>query len=80
MQGRPILIRHGRVAPVLKKAIKDGKINLTAIVNTHQYVSPVHIRPATPIVLTHTSSHWDHAGGNKKLVLTPILSSCSGVI
>lgn len=25
-----------RVAPVLKKAIQDGKINLTAIVNTHQ--------------------------------------------
>ncbi|KAJ9161254.1 Hydroxyacylglutathione hydrolase [Coniochaeta hoffmannii] len=36
------------VAPVLKKAIKDGKINLTAIVNTHH--------------------HWDHAGGNKKLL------------
>jgi hypothetical protein len=28
-----------RLAPVLKKAIQDGKINLTAIVNTHQYVS-----------------------------------------
>ncbi|KAB5563200.1 Las1-like protein [Coniochaeta sp. 2T2.1] len=36
------------VAPVLKKAIQDGKINLTAIVNTHH--------------------HWDHAGGNKKLL------------
>ncbi|KAI1191966.1 hydroxyacylglutathione hydrolase, partial [Nemania serpens] len=36
------------VAPVLKEAIKAGKINLTAIVNTHH--------------------HWDHAGGNKKLL------------
>lgn len=27
------------VAPVLKKAIDAGTINLTAIVNTHQYVS-----------------------------------------
>ncbi|KAH7152410.1 beta-lactamase-like protein [Dactylonectria estremocensis] len=36
------------VAPVLKDAIKAGKINLTAIVNTHH--------------------HWDHAGGNKKLL------------
>jgi hydroxyacylglutathione hydrolase len=25
-----------RVAPVLKKAIDDGSINLTAVVNTHQ--------------------------------------------
>jgi hypothetical protein len=25
-----------RVAPVLKKAIQDGSIKLTAIVNTHQ--------------------------------------------
>lgn len=37
-----------RVTPVLKEAISSGKINLTAIVNTHH--------------------HWDHAGGNKKLV------------
>ncbi|KAJ2989960.1 hypothetical protein NUW58_g3195 [Xylaria curta] len=36
------------VAPVLKEAIQAGKINLTAIVNTHH--------------------HWDHAGGNKKLL------------
>ncbi|KAI0193992.1 hydroxyacylglutathione hydrolase [Xylaria flabelliformis] len=36
------------VAPVLKEAIKAGKINLTAIVNTHH--------------------HWDHSGGNKKLL------------
>ncbi|CAG8957062.1 hypothetical protein HYFRA_00009263 [Hymenoscyphus fraxineus] len=36
------------VAPVLKEQIKDGKINLTAIVNTHH--------------------HWDHSGGNKKLL------------
>jgi len=36
------------VAPVLKEAMKAGKINLTAIVNTHH--------------------HWDHAGGNKKLL------------
>jgi len=27
-----------RVAPVLKDAIQAGKINLTAIVNTHQLV------------------------------------------
>ncbi|EMT65202.1 hypothetical protein FOC4_g10011180, partial [Fusarium odoratissimum] len=36
------------VAPILKDAIQAGKINLTAIVNTHH--------------------HWDHAGGNKKLL------------
>ncbi|KAI9898310.1 hypothetical protein N3K66_006670 [Trichothecium roseum] len=36
------------VAPVLKKAIQAGEINLTAIVNTHH--------------------HWDHAGGNQKLL------------
>ncbi|TVY51777.1 putative hydroxyacylglutathione hydrolase [Lachnellula cervina] len=36
------------VAPVLQEQIKAGKINLTAIVNTHH--------------------HWDHAGGNKKLL------------
>ncbi|KAF7547328.1 hypothetical protein G7Z17_g7805 [Cylindrodendrum hubeiense] len=36
------------VAPVLQEAIKAGKINLTAIVNTHH--------------------HWDHAGGNLKLL------------
>ncbi|KAI0459817.1 hydroxyacylglutathione hydrolase [Xylaria acuta] len=36
------------VAPILKGAIQAGKINLTAIVNTHH--------------------HWDHAGGNKKLL------------
>lgn len=28
-----------RVVPVLKSQIKDGKIDLTAIINTHQYVS-----------------------------------------
>ena len=27
-----------RVAPILKEATGSGKINLTAIVNTHQYV------------------------------------------
>ena len=32
------LIIGGRVAPVLKEQIKAGKINLTAIVNTHQLV------------------------------------------
>lgn len=36
------------VAPILKNALSAGKINLTAIVNTHH--------------------HWDHAGGNKKLL------------
>lgn len=27
-----------RVVPVLKSQIKDGKIDLKAIINTHQYV------------------------------------------
>ncbi|KAL1876816.1 hypothetical protein VTK73DRAFT_9193 [Phialemonium thermophilum] len=36
------------VVPVLEKAIQNGEINLTAVVNTHH--------------------HWDHAGGNKKLL------------
>lgn len=44
---------YSRVTPVLKEAIDSGKINLTAIVNTHH--------------------HWDHAGGNKKLVRIPVL-------
>lgn len=39
------------VAPVLKEQINSGKINLTAIVNTHH--------------------HWDHAGGNNKLLAYP---------
>lgn len=30
-----------RVAPILKDAISSGRINLTAIVNTHQYVLPL---------------------------------------
>jgi hypothetical protein len=29
----------GRVGPVLKEAIQGGKINLTAILNTHQLVT-----------------------------------------
>lgn len=33
------LTEPARVAPVLDEAIKSGKINLTAIVNTHQSVS-----------------------------------------
>jgi hydroxyacylglutathione hydrolase len=32
------LIWMYRVAPVLKEQINSGKINLTAIINTHQYV------------------------------------------
>jgi len=36
------------VAPVLKEAVDSGRINLTAIVNTHH--------------------HWDHAGGNSKIL------------
>lgn len=32
------LIWKYRVAPVLKEQINSGKINLTAIINTHQYV------------------------------------------
>lgn len=31
-----MLTYAARVAPVLKKAIQDGSIKLTAIVNTHQ--------------------------------------------
>ncbi|KAF5025906.1 hypothetical protein F66182_2025 [Fusarium sp. NRRL 66182] len=49
------------VAPFLKDAIQAGKINLTAIVNTHH--------------------HWDHAGGNKKLLAelgTPKLDIIGG--
>jgi hypothetical protein len=33
-----MLIWKYRVAPVLKEQINFGKINLTAIINTHQYV------------------------------------------
>ncbi|MCJ1247360.1 Cytoplasmic glyoxalase II [Trapelia coarctata] len=36
------------VAPVLKEQVDSGKINLTAIMNTHH--------------------HWDHAGGNSKML------------
>lgn len=36
------------VVPVLQELVRDGKINLTAIVNTHH--------------------HWDHAGGNSKVL------------
>lgn len=34
------LICTYRVAPVLDSQIKAGNVDLTAIVNTHQYVSP----------------------------------------
>jgi hypothetical protein len=33
-----MLIKEYRVAPVLKEQVNSGKINLTAIINTHQYV------------------------------------------
>ncbi|MCJ1314333.1 Cytoplasmic glyoxalase II [Agyrium rufum] len=36
------------VTPILKEQVDSGKINLTAIINTHH--------------------HWDHAGGNKKIL------------
>ncbi len=42
-----------RVAPVLKEQIDGGKINLTAIVNTHQYV--LH-EPPDPINLMRTDA------------------------
>ncbi|TAQ89607.1 Hydroxyacylglutathione hydrolase [Chlorociboria aeruginascens] len=45
------LVDGDRVAPVLKEQINAGKINLTAIVNTHH--------------------HWDHSGGNGKLLSDP---------
>ena len=58
------LIR-GRVAPILKEQIDGGKINLTAIVNTHQFVFPTApVRELADILV----SHWDHAGGNSKIV------------
>jgi hydroxyacylglutathione hydrolase len=53
---------------VLKEAIQAGKINLTAIVNTHQYVLPSHFLLSE----ANVSSHWDHAGGNKKLASPPL--------
>ena len=37
------LIWEFRVAPVLKEQISAGKINLTAIVNTHQYALNVEL-------------------------------------
>lgn len=59
-----------RVAPVLHSQIKDGKIDLTAIVNTHQYVSiyayiQLLVRTRTT---NYRGSHWDHAGGNDGIV------------
>lgn len=62
-----------RVAPLLRDAAQAGKINLTAIVNTHQSVPeaggwfPASGGEARR-VLTRRRSHWDHAGGNRKLV------------
>lgn len=47
-------IDENRVAPVLKEATGAGKINLTAIVNTHQYVLCFHHHtPAPDIMLTN---------------------------
>jgi len=38
-----VLMQEFRVAPVLKEQINAGKINLTAIVNTHQYAASLRI-------------------------------------
>jgi hypothetical protein len=57
------LIRN-RVAPVLEQQIDGGKINLTAIVNTHQCVVPI----STKRIILTIHSHGDHAGGNGKIV------------
>jgi hydroxyacylglutathione hydrolase len=66
------------VAPILKDAIQAGKINLTAIVNTHQWV-PIRNGLDEPDWLPRC--HWDHAGGNKKLLAelgTPKLDIIGG--
>jgi hypothetical protein len=63
-----------RVSPILKEAIDGGKINLTALVNTHQYVCLPALATTSNVLasrfewLTLWISHWDHAGGNDQLV------------
>lgn len=37
LEGDDVTDWEDRVAPILKNALSAGKINLTAIVNTHQY-------------------------------------------
>lgn len=49
----------------MKEQISTGKINLTAIVNTHQYDSTP---PYQYISNAQDYSHRDHAGGNNKMV------------
>lgn len=63
-----------RVAPELKSQIDSGKIDLTAIVNTHQYVFRFICFEWKYARLTDIPSHWDHAGGNDDMV------RCSGFI
>lgn len=67
---------------MLKDEIKAGKINLTAIINTHQYVSAnLHVSNEPSWLIF---SHGDHAGGNNKMVLfscavqnTALIALCS---
>lgn len=60
-----------RVAPELKSQIASGKIDLTAIVNTHQYVIELSWAGKKRIKSRFADicwSHWDHAGGNDEIV------------
>jgi hydroxyacylglutathione hydrolase len=53
---------------VLKEQINSGEINLTAIVNTHQYGTLFTQNHHHILIFLSHNSHWDHAGGNKKLL------------